>query len=139
MAVAAAVGAAVSVVGGILGYQGHRDAAKAAYAQGQIEYHQELQRSHYEAKVLQRRMIEEIHMQMAQAGGAGVVAGVGSPLVGMLNTLNDLTEDRTQILRNGAKNAWKLWNAGSAQYSAGMYRATGSLLSGVTGGLSMMD
>ncbi|MCS5590732.1 MAG: hypothetical protein NZ824_12280 [Candidatus Thioglobus sp.] len=134
----AGIVAAANIVGGIVGFAGHTKAANAAYEAGQVEYHQELERSHYEAKVLQRQMMEALHMQMAQAGAGGVAAGEGSPLVTMMSTLNDLNEDRTQILRNGAKNAWKLWNAGANEYTSQKYKATGSLLSGISGAAKAM-
>jgi hypothetical protein len=134
--IAAGIAGAASLAGGVMGAQGAMKAGKAGYKAGQIEYHQELERSHYEAKVLQRQMLEQMHMQMAQAGGAGVAAGVGSPMLVAMNTLNDLQEDQAQIYRTGAKNAHKFWMAGADKFTAAQYQATGSLLSGISGAAS---
>ena len=128
----AAAGAGLAVAGGIIGARGATEAGNAAYKQGQIQYGQELQRSHYEAKVLQRQMLEQLHTQMAQWGGSGASVGVGSPVTNMMKTINDLEEDKTHILREGQKKAWLLWQAGSDKQLASQYQATTSLLSGAS-------
>ena len=133
MSTSSGIKAAGSVIGGVLSARGHMESGKSSYEAGQVEYHQELERGHYEAKVLQRRMIRQIRLQKAKAGASGVEVEVGSPLLVALMTLNDLQEDRAQILRTSAKNAWKLWNAGSQEFKESQRRATGSLLSGITG------
>jgi hypothetical protein len=130
------VAAASSVAGGVIGAKGAMNAGNAAYTTGQLQYHQELMKSHYQAKVLQRKMTEAMHMQMAQAGGAGVVVGEGSPLVLAMKTMNDLQEDKTQIYREGQKSAWLMWQVGADKFSAAQSQATGSLLSGIGGAAS---
>jgi hypothetical protein len=127
------IAAAAAVAGGVMGARGAMAAGKSAYTAGQIEYHQELEKTHYNVKIRQREMLAAMHYQMAQAGGAGVAADVGSPLFGMMKTLNDLDEDKAQMYRTGAKNAHKLWVAGADKFSASQYQATGSLLSGISG------
>jgi hypothetical protein len=131
-------GGATAIVGGIVGAQGAMQAGKASYAAGQVEYHQELERSHYEAKILQRQMLEALHMQFAQAGASGVAVGEGSPMLVAMNTLNNLQEDKAQIYRNGAKNAWKFWQSGADKFSAAQSQATGSLLAGIGKAASIM-
>jgi len=131
--IAAGIAGAAAITGGVVGAKGAAASGKAAYKAGQIEYHQELEKSHYEVKILQRQMLEAMHYQMAQAGGSGTAADVGSPVLGMMNTLNDLQEDKAQIYRTGAKNAHKLWVAGADKQLASQYKATGSLLSGIGG------
>jgi hypothetical protein len=126
------------VVGSAVSASGSDKAGKAAYKQGQIEYNQELNKGNYEVKVLTREMEERISMQIAQAGASGVAADVGSPIAQNLKTLDDLNEDRTQILRNSSQQAWKLWNAGSNAKVASGYQATGSLLSGISSAASIM-
>jgi len=128
----AAAGAGLGIAGGIIGARGATAAGNAAYAQGQIQYGQELQRSHYEAKVLQRKMLEQLHTQMAQWGASGASVGEGSTVVNMMKTINDLEEDRSHILREGQKSAWLLWQAGSDKQLASQYQATASLLSGAS-------
>ncbi len=131
-------GGATAIAGGVIGAKGAMQAGKASYAVGQVEYHQELERSHYEAKILQRQMIEAIHYQMASAGGSGVAVGEGSPMLMAMKSLNDLQEDKAQIYRNGAKNAWKFWQAGADKFSAAQSQATGSLLAGIGKAASIM-
>jgi len=135
-AVLAAVGAGLGIAGGIIGARGAISSGNASYLQGQVQYHQELMRSAYEAKVLQRKMIEQLHKQFAQWGGAGVAVGEGSPVVNMMKTINDLEEDRAHILREGQKNAWLLWQAGADKQLAGQYNATTSLLSGASSAMT---
>jgi len=129
----AAIGAGLAIAGGVVGARGAMSAGKAAYNVGQIQYHQELMKSHYQAKVLQRQMMEAMHYQMAQAGGAGVAADTGSPLLMAMKTMNDLQEDQSQIYREGQKNAWLMWQAGADKFSAAQSQATGSLLAGLGG------
>jgi len=127
------IAATASIAGGITGAKGAMNAGNAAYTTGQIQYSQELMKSHYQAKVLQRKMTEAMHMQMAQAGGAGIVAGEGSSLVLAMKTMNDLQEDRSHIYREGQKSAWLMWQVGADKFSAAQSQATGSLLSGIAG------
>jgi len=133
-----AAGGITAIAGGIVGAKGAMQAGKASYAAGQVEYHQELERTHYEAKVLQRQMLAALHMQFAQAGASGVAVGEGSPMLVAMHTLNNLQEDKAQIYRNGAKNAWKYWQAGADKFSAAQSQATGSLLSGIGKAASIM-
>ena len=130
------IAAAAAVAGGVVGARGAMQAGRASYTAGQVEYHQELERTHYEAKILQRQMLEALHMQFAQAGGAGVAVGEGSPMLVAMHTLNNLQEDKAQMYRTGAKNAWKFWQAGADKFSAAQSKASGSLLSGITGAAS---
>lgn len=132
----AAVGVGLGIAGGIIGARGAIEAGNASYLQGQVQYGQELQRSHYEAKVLQRKMIEQLHKQFAQWGAAGVAVGEGSPVVNMMKTINDLEEDKVHILREGQKSAWLLWKAGADKQLAGQYNATTSLLSGMSSAMT---
>ena len=125
------IAAAAAVAGGVIGARGAMASGKAAYTAGQVEYHQELERTHYEAKVLQRQMLEQLHMQFAQAGASGVAVGEGSPMLVAMHTVNNLQEDKAQMYRNGAKNAYKFWVAGADKFSAAQHQATGSLLSGI--------
>ena len=127
------IAAAAAVAGGVIGARGAMASGKAAYTAGQVEYHQELERTHYEAKVLQRQMLEQLHMQFAQAGASGVAVGEGSPMLVAMHTVNNLQEDKAQMYRNGAKNAYKFWVAGADKFSASQTKATGSLLSGIGG------
>jgi|SaaInlStandDraft_3_1057020.scaffolds.fasta_scaffold06415_3 hypothetical protein len=136
IAIAAAVAATAAVAGGVMGAKGAMASGKAAYTAGQVEYHQELEKTHYNVKIRQREMLAAMHYQMAQAGGSGAAADVGSPLFGMMKTLNDLEEDKAQMYRTGAKNAHKLWLAGADKFSASQYQATSSLLSGISGAAS---
>jgi hypothetical protein len=133
-----AAGGVTAIVGGFVGAEGAMQAGNASYAAGQVEYHQELERTHYDVKIYQRQMIAALHMQFAQAGGAGVVVGEGSPMLLAMNTLNDLEEDKAQMYRNGAKNAWKYWKTGADQFSAAQSQATGSLLAGIGKAASIM-
>ena len=127
------IAAAAAVAGGVIGARGAMASGKAAYTAGQVEYHQELEKAHYEAKILQRQMLVQMHYNMAATGAAGVAVGEGSPMLGMMKTLNNLQEDKAQMYRNGAKNAYKFWVAGADKFSASQTKATGSLLSGIGG------
>lgn len=127
------IAAAAAVAGGVVGARGAMAAGKSAYAAGQVEYHQELERTHYEAKILQRQVLEQLHMQFAQSGASGVAVGEGSPMLVAMHTVNNLQEDKAQMYRNGAKNAHKFWLAGADKFSAAQSQATGSLLSGISG------
>jgi len=129
------VGVAVagSLAGGVIGAKGAMSAGKAGYTAGQVEYHQELEKTHYEAKIMQRQALQNLHMQFAQSGASGVAVATGSPMLVGMKVLTDLTEDKAQLYRNGAKNAQKFWMAGADKFSAAQSQATGSLLSGITG------
>lgn len=131
-------GGALAIAGGFVSAAGHMQSGRASYDAGQMEYHQELERTHYEAKILQRQMIEALHLQFAQAGGAGVSVGEGSPMLVAMQTLNDLQEDKAQMYRTGAKNAWKYWKTGADKFSASQSAATGSLLAGLGKAASIM-
>jgi hypothetical protein len=130
------IAAAAAIAGGVMGAKGAMSAGKAGYTAGQVEYHQELERTHYEAKVLQRQMLEALHMQFAQSGASGVAVGEGSPMLVAMHTINNLQEDKAQMYRNGAKNAHKFWVAGADKFTAAQHQATGSLLSGIGGAAS---
>jgi len=132
-AVAAAAVAALSVAGGVIGARGAIESGNAAYKMGQVEYGETLNAYHYKRKAMHRQAIEAIHMQVAQWGGSGASAGVGSAELNVLKSINDLQEDTRENLRTSRSEAWKHWMAGSQQLTASRYQATGSLLSGITG------
>ncbi len=132
------ISATAALVGGKVGADGAMASGKAAYNAGQLEYHQELEKTHYDAKIMQRQMLQQMHYQMAQAGASGTAADVGSPLYGMMKSLNDLEEDKTQLYRTGAKDAQQLWMAGAEKFSAAQSSATGSLLAGIGGAAGAM-
>lgn len=128
--------ATVAVVGGVVGAQGAKAAGDAQYAAGQVEYAQEKQRTHYEAKIMQRQALQSLHMNFAKAGASGVAVGEGSPMVMAMADLSNLQEDKANLYRNGAKNAQKFWQAGADGSQAAKYKATGSLLAGASGAAS---
>ena len=65
------ISATAALVGGKVGADGAMASGKAAYNAGQLEYHQELEKTHYDAKIMQRQMLQQMHYQMAQAGASG--------------------------------------------------------------------
>ncbi len=140
MAAAAAlagVGMVASVAGGVLGYMGAQESGKAAWAAAQRGYHEEKQKAHYNAKAYQRQMIDQLHMSMAQWGASGAAVGEGSPVIQMMNLVNNLEEERSLILRGGDVASTELMITGADQWKAAQYQATGSLLKGIGGAASL--
>jgi len=128
-----------AIAGGISGAQGAMNSGKAAYTAGQKESHQEKERNHYETKILQRQMLEQLHMNFAKGAASGIQINEGSPMEMAMHTINNLKEDKAQMARTSAKDAQKLWQAGADQFSAAQYKATGSLLSGLSSAAGTMS
>lgn len=149
-ATAAAITAVVSVVGGAVSAYGAIQQGKAAEDQAnqqakQAEYQGMIARENARlaASEKQKEAQRVNASQVVSGAGAGISLGSSSLLDLMQDTSNKYESDRQQLLRTG-----QLQYA-SADYSAGMYRSSGSsartgswfsagssFLGGLSGGLS---